>query len=57
MIQTQSYIAEHKERFLEQLLDLLRIPSVSADSRHDGDMVKAAASMEKRSSILICQRY
>ena len=42
MIQTQSYIQEHKDRFLEQLLDLLRIPSVSADSRHDGDMVKAA---------------
>ena len=42
MNQTQAYIAKNKERFLEELLDLLRIPSVSADSRHNDDMIKAA---------------
>jgi len=42
MTETQSYIAKNKDRFLEELLDFLRIPSVSADSRHDGDMIKAA---------------
>jgi len=42
MQETQSYISKHKERFLEELLDFLRIPSVSADSRHKGDMVKTA---------------
>ena len=38
----QKYIANNEERFLEELLDLLRIPSVSADSRHKDDMVKTA---------------
>ena len=42
MQETQSYIKEHKNRFLEELLDFLRIPSVSADSRHKEDMVKTA---------------
>lgn len=32
----------HKEQYLEELLELLRIPSVSADSRHKGDVRKAA---------------
>jgi len=39
---TQSYITANKERFLEELLDILRIPSVSANSAHKGDMVKTA---------------
>ena len=42
MQETQSYIKENKDRFLEELLDFLRIPSVSADSRHKEDMVKTA---------------
>lgn len=42
MIGTQEFIKQNKERFLEELLELLRIPSVSADSRHKDDMVKTA---------------
>lgn len=38
----QNYIDENKERFLEELLDFLRIPSVSARPEHKSDMVKAA---------------
>ncbi len=38
----QSYISEHQERFLSELLQLLRIPSVSANSDHRGDMIKTA---------------
>ena len=38
----QQYIQENKERFLSELLDLLRIPSVSADSKYKGDVRKAA---------------
>jgi acetylornithine deacetylase/succinyl-diaminopimelate desuccinylase-like protein len=38
----QTYLEEHKERFLGELLDLLRIPSVSADSKFKGDMLRAA---------------
>ena len=38
----QTYIQEHKERFLSELLDLLRIPSVSADSKYAADVRHAA---------------
>ena len=36
------YITANKDRFLAELFDLLRIPSVSADSRHKSDVRKAA---------------
>lgn len=39
---TQSYITEHKDRFLNELFDFLRIPSISADSKYKEDVVRAA---------------
>ena len=42
------YISENKERFLNELLDLLRIPSVSADSAYDADTAKTAEEVKKR---------
>lgn len=44
----KDYQAEHKDRFLEELLALLRIPSVSADSRHNGDVQKCAEAVKQR---------
>ncbi len=38
----KEYIQSNQQRFLDELFDLLRIPSVSADSRHKGDVRKAA---------------
>jgi acetylornithine deacetylase/succinyl-diaminopimelate desuccinylase-like protein len=38
----KDYIASNKQRYLDELFDFLRIPSVSADSRHKDDMIKAA---------------
>lgn len=38
----QNYIQEHKDRFLSELLEFLRIPSVSADSKHKTDVRLAA---------------
>ncbi|SDM79740.1 dipeptidase [Siphonobacter aquaeclarae] len=38
----QDYLQAHKGRFLDELLELLRIPSVSADSNYKGDVRKAA---------------
>lgn len=38
----KQYIDTHQQRFLDELFDWLRIPSVSADSRHKGDVRKAA---------------
>lgn len=42
MQSTQNFIAAQKDRFLAELLDLLRIPSVSADPAYAGDVRKAA---------------
>jgi acetylornithine deacetylase/succinyl-diaminopimelate desuccinylase-like protein len=36
------FISENKDRFLEELFDLLRIPSISADSAFAGDVYKCA---------------
>ncbi|OUR98437.1 peptidase dimerization domain protein [Flavobacteriales bacterium 33_180_T64] len=47
----QSYIEQHKDRFLNELIDLLKIPSVSADSAYKDDVIKTAevikTSLEK----------
>ncbi len=37
-----SYIEEHKERFIEELKDMLRIPSVSADAAYKKDVLRMA---------------
>jgi len=36
------YISAHEQQFLNELFELLRMPSVSADSRHKDDVRKAA---------------
>lgn len=36
------YIEKNKDKFLEELFNLIRIPSISADSRHKNDVRKAA---------------
>ena len=38
----QSYIKDNKERFLNELIDLLKIPSVSADSAYKKDVLLTA---------------
>ena len=42
------YIQSNQERFLQELFELLRIPSVSADSRHKEDVRKAAEYVLKK---------
>jgi acetylornithine deacetylase/succinyl-diaminopimelate desuccinylase-like protein len=44
----KEYIESNKDRFLQELYDLLRIPSVSADSRHKDDVRKAAEYIKAR---------
>lgn len=44
----KEYIQENKDRFLSELFDWLRIPSVSADSRHKGDVRKAAEFVKEK---------
>ena len=38
----KSYIEKNKNRFLEELFGLIRIPSISSQSEHKNDMLKAA---------------
>lgn len=38
----KEYIDNNRQRFLDELFDLLRIPSISADSAYNDDVVKAA---------------
>ena len=38
----KNYIEENKDRFLEELFELIRIPSISSLSEHKADMVKCA---------------
>ncbi len=41
------YLAQNKQRFLDELLDLLRIPSVSADSNYKADVARCADAVKE----------
>lgn len=51
MEKVKEYIHSNKDRFLNELMELLRIPSVSADSKYKGEVQRAAefvkTSLEK----------
>lgn len=44
----KEYQSENKERFLSELLELLRIPSVSAKNEHKADMINCAEIIKQR---------
>jgi acetylornithine deacetylase/succinyl-diaminopimelate desuccinylase-like protein len=44
---TQDYINNNKERFLEELFEFIKIPSVSADKKFKNDVLKAAGFLEQ----------
>jgi acetylornithine deacetylase/succinyl-diaminopimelate desuccinylase-like protein len=58
---TQKYIGKSKEKFLNELLDFLKIPSVSADPAYANDVHKTAAFVAKQlqdiglDAVEICQ--
>ena len=41
------YVAQHKDRFLSELIELLKIPSISADSAFSQDVINTAEMVEK----------
>ncbi len=45
------FIEENKDRFLSELFDLLRIPSISADSNHQDDMMATAEFIKSKMEI------
>ena len=46
----KKYVEENKERFLNELFELIRIPSISSEAEHKPDMYKCA---EKWKSLLL----
>lgn len=41
------YLNQHQERFINELLELLRIPSVSADSKYSQDVLRTAEKVKE----------
>lgn len=48
MEQIKNYITENKDRFVSELFELLRIPSVSAQDEHKQDMYKAVSFLKAK---------
>ena len=48
MQEWKDYQEQNKDRFLEEMLGLLRIPSISAKSEHKADMQKCADKVKQR---------
>ncbi len=44
----KNYIYANKTRLLDELMDLLKIPSVSADSKYQADVIKTAEAVKQR---------
>ena len=42
----KSYLQEHQDRFLNELIELLKIPSISADSAYKNDVLKTADAVK-----------
>lgn len=42
MKSAKSYIKEHQNRFVDELIALLKVPSISADSNYKADVIKTA---------------
>ena len=47
MNSSTAYINTHKDRFLQELFELIRIPSVSSIADHKDDMIGAAEYWKK----------
>ena len=48
MQEIKKYVEENKQRFLDELFELLRFPSVSADPKYKGDVLKTAAFVAEK---------
>ncbi|MEE9348543.1 MAG: dipeptidase [Flavobacteriaceae bacterium] len=42
----KQYVQEHKNRFIDELIDLLKIPSISADPAYKKDVIKTADAIK-----------
>ena len=52
----KAYINAHKDRFLNELIELLKIPSISADSAYKKDVLKTAEVVAKQLKKAGCEK-
>ena len=52
----KSYIQEHKDRFLNELFELLKMPSISADSAYKNDLLKTSEALKTSLEMAGCNR-
>ncbi len=55
MNKSKAYIEENKDRFLQELIELLKIPSISADSAYKDDVLKTAEAVKERLAEAGCE--
>lgn len=48
MKEIKQYIEENKQRFLDELFELIRIPSISSSEKHKNEMIKTTEVVKKR---------
>jgi acetylornithine deacetylase/succinyl-diaminopimelate desuccinylase-like protein len=56
MNDVKKYIEEHKDRFIEELIDLLKIPSVSADPAFKNDVLNTADAVKNSLENAGCEK-
>lgn len=49
----KEYISKNEQRFLSELMEWLRIPSVSADSKYKDDVARAAKFIAEKFTIAV----
>ncbi|MGV6829208.1 MAG: dipeptidase, partial [Flavobacteriales bacterium] len=54
MKSAKSYIENNKQRFIDELIELLKIPSISADSTYKKDVLKTAEAVKNSLKIAGC---
>ncbi len=52
----KAYQEQNQDRFLQEMMDLLRIPSISAKSEHQADMIRCAEAVQKSLLAAGCTR-
>ena len=52
----KAYQEQHQDRFLNEMMDLLRIPSISAKSEHQSDMIRCADAVKQSLLAAGCTR-
>ncbi len=54
MEDVKAYVQQHKDRFINELVELLKIPSVSADTAYSQDVIDTAAAVKESLSKAGC---